>query len=31
MVTAKRAQVITALTPTKAPTLRRKPRPGEPG
>jgi len=31
MVTAKRAQVITALTPTKAPTLRRKLRPGEPG
>ena len=31
MVAAKRQQVICALTPAKAPTLRRKPRPGEPG
>jgi len=31
MVAAKRQQVVCALTPTKAPTLRRKPRPGEPG
>lgn len=30
IVAAKRQQVITALTPAKAPTLRRKPRPGEP-
>jgi hypothetical protein len=29
-VAAKRAQVINALVPTQAPTLRRKPRPGEP-
>jgi hypothetical protein len=31
MVTAKRQQVVSALTPLNAPTLRRKPRPGEPG
>ena len=30
IVAAKRQQVICALTPAKAPTLRRKPRPGEP-
>ena len=30
MAAAKRAQVISPLTPAKAPTLRRKPRPGEP-
>jgi hypothetical protein len=30
MVAAKRTQVFNALTPAKAPTLRRKPRPGEP-
>ncbi len=29
IVAAKRQQVICALTPAKAPTLRRKPRPGE--
>jgi hypothetical protein len=29
-VAPKQAQVINALVPTKAPTLRRKPRPGEP-
>jgi hypothetical protein len=29
-VVPKRAQVINALVPTQAPTLRRKPRPGEP-
>jgi PilZ domain len=29
-VAPKRAQVINALVPTQAPTLRRKPRPGEP-
>jgi hypothetical protein len=31
MVAPKRQQVIDALAPTKAPSLRRKPRPGEPG
>lgn len=31
IVAAKRSQTINALTPTKAPTLRRKPRPGEVG
>lgn len=31
MAASKRAQVINPLTPAKAPTLRRKPRPGEPG
>jgi PilZ domain len=31
IVAAKRTQSISALTPTKAPTLRRKPRPGETG
>ena len=31
IVAVKRTQVISALTPTKAPTLRRKPRPGELG
>jgi hypothetical protein len=31
MVAAKRHQVVCALTPAKAPTLRRKPRPSEPG
>jgi hypothetical protein len=30
-VAAKRAQVINPLTPAQAPSLRRKPRPGEPG
>lgn len=30
IVAAKRQQVVCALTPAKAPTLRRKPRPGEP-
>jgi hypothetical protein len=31
MVAAKRTQSISALTPTRAPTLRRKPRPGDTG
>jgi hypothetical protein len=30
IVAAKRTQVVNALAPAKAPTLRRKPRPGEP-
>ena len=31
IVAAKRTQTINALIPTRAPTLRRKPRPGEAG
>lgn len=31
IVAPKRAQVINALAPVQAPSLRRKPRPGEPG
>ena len=31
IVAAKRTQSINALTPSRAPSLRRKPRPGEPG